>query len=122
MKYGDIILSEKLLEVVLTLPLNARQMVVTLVAKSEYVKAIAEFEIRRSAIINNESVDEQTKRKAVEELVGSECANFNPQLFTLKCFEDIIGYALAKGNLTLMGKEISVADFGELFYDKLVEK
>lgn len=122
MKYGDIILSEKLLEVVLTLPLNARQMVVTLVTKSEYVKAIADFEIRRSAIINDSNVDEQTKRKAVEELVDSECANFSPQLYTLKCFEDIIGYALAKGNLTLMGKEISVAEFGELFYDKLVEK
>ena len=122
MKYGEIILSEKLLEVVLTLPLNARQMVVALVAKSDFVKILSEFEIRRTAIVNNENVDEQTKREAVDELLNSECANFKPLLFTLKCFEDIIGYAIEKGSLTLMGKEISVAEFGELFYDKLVEK
>lgn len=122
MKYGEIILNEKLLQAALKLPLQAAVMISLLVYKSDFTRALAEFETRRQSIINDESVDEQTKRKAVEELVESECENFAPCKVRLDTLEDVIEAAIKQGKVNVMGKDVEIAEFAEAFYHNLVEE
>lgn len=122
MKYGEIILNEKLLQAALKLPLQASVMISLLVYKSDFTRALAEFETRRQSIVNDESADEQTKRKAVEELVESECENFAPCKVRLDTLECVIEAAIKQGKVNVMGKDVEVAEFAEAFYHNLVEE
>lgn len=122
MKYKDILLIDKLLESTLKLPLVAKVMVPLLVCKSGYNRALSEFEARRISIINSENADEETKCNAVEKLAESECENFTPDKVTIELFEVVLDIALKQGKIKVMGREVEVAEFAEVFYNNLVAK
>lgn len=98
MTYNDVFLRAALLNDIASLKLPTKATAERLILKAHYARAIADFELMRSDIGNDNSSDEEQKNAAIKAVAAKETDTADKR-FTYEAFEQIVAAVIENATI-----------------------